>query len=51
MARGNLSADNFLEWLERETSCPYKTAYRYMSLFNYKEQITAALGAWLDALE
>jgi hypothetical protein len=39
---GNVPTGTFPEWLERETTCPYRTAYRYISLFNYKEQITCA---------
>jgi hypothetical protein len=42
IAAGNFPAGNFPEWLEREISCPKTTAYRCMSLFNYKEQIAAA---------
>jgi hypothetical protein len=39
---GNLSVDNFPEWLRNNTNISNKTAYRDVSLYNYRNQITTA---------
>jgi hypothetical protein len=39
---GKFPTGKFPDWLQNNTSIPQSTAYRYMSLYNYRNQITAA---------
>jgi hypothetical protein len=39
---GNLPVGTFPEWLQNNTNIPQRTAYRYISLYNYRNQIAAA---------
>ena len=38
--RGNAPTGAFPEWLEKQIACPKRTADRYISLFNYKNEIS-----------
>jgi hypothetical protein len=39
---GKFPVGKFPEWLKNNTNIPQSTAYRYMSLYNYRNQISAA---------